>query len=127
MRFSTPRKVLAIGAVFLLLAGFAALVPGATNTGPPAAEAETLIPRLRAAGLVREGYPLPVLIGGWSAPDAITGAAQVWLVGTDLFDLHYREVWTYLYALAALVITFDIWSGAIRRRLVGHALSRRYK
>ncbi len=57
MRFSTPRKVLAIGAVFLLLAGFAALVPGATNTGPPAAEAETLIPRLRAAGLVREGYP----------------------------------------------------------------------
>ncbi|MEZ5302747.1 MAG: ABC transporter permease subunit [Verrucomicrobiales bacterium] len=42
-------------------------------------------------------------------------------------NLHYREVWTYLYALAALVITFDIWSGAIRRRLVGHALSRRYK
>ena len=49
--FSTPLKVLAIGAVFLLLAGFAVLVPGATKTGPPVATAESLIPRLRAAGL----------------------------------------------------------------------------
>ncbi len=30
---------------------------------------------------------------------------------------NYGEVWTYLYTLAALVILFDAWSGAVRRRL----------
>jgi phosphonate transport system permease protein len=31
---------------------------------------------------------------------------------------NYGEVWTYLYALLALVIAFDLWSGAVRRRLL---------
>ncbi|MEM1206716.1 MAG: ABC transporter permease subunit, partial [Acidobacteriota bacterium] len=31
-------------------------------------------------------------------------------------NLHYREVWTYLYALVALVVILDAWSGAYRRR-----------
>lgn len=31
---------------------------------------------------------------------------------------HYRETWTYLYAIAALVALADWWSGAMRRRLV---------
>ncbi len=30
---------------------------------------------------------------------------------------NYGEVWTYLYTLALLVILFDAWSGAVRRRL----------
>jgi phosphonate transport system permease protein len=29
----------------------------------------------------------------------------------------YGEVWTYLYVLIALVLAFDVWSGAIRSRL----------
>ncbi len=33
-------------------------------------------------------------------------------------NAHYREVWTYLYAMFILVIVFDWWSGAIRRRMV---------
>ena len=33
-------------------------------------------------------------------------------------NLHLREVWTYLYTLLALVIVFELWSGALRRRLV---------
>lgn len=33
-------------------------------------------------------------------------------------DLRYREVWSYLYAIAALVFAFEAWSGALRRRLV---------
>jgi phosphonate transport system permease protein len=33
-------------------------------------------------------------------------------------NLHYREVWTYLYALIALAIALDLWSGALRRRWV---------
>lgn len=31
-------------------------------------------------------------------------------------NLYYAEVWTYLYALLALVIVSDAWSGALRRR-----------
>ncbi len=31
---------------------------------------------------------------------------------------HYGEVWTYLYALFLLVLVFDWWSGAMRRRFV---------
>jgi phosphonate transport system permease protein len=31
---------------------------------------------------------------------------------------NFGEVWTYLYALIALVVVFDAWSGALRRRFV---------
>lgn len=33
-------------------------------------------------------------------------------------NAYYGEVWTYLYTLFALVVVFDAWSGALRRRLV---------
>ena len=33
-------------------------------------------------------------------------------------NLHYAEVWTYLYALAALVVAVELWSGALRARFV---------
>lgn len=33
-------------------------------------------------------------------------------------NLHYREVWTYLYALIATCALIELWSGALRRRLV---------
>ncbi len=32
-------------------------------------------------------------------------------------ERHYHEVWSYLYALLALIVVFDYWSGAVRRRL----------
>ncbi len=32
-------------------------------------------------------------------------------------DLHYREVWTYLYALLTIVVLLELWSAALRRRL----------
>lgn len=31
---------------------------------------------------------------------------------------NYGEVWTYLYVLFAMIILFDLWSGAVRTRLV---------
>jgi phosphonate transport system permease protein len=34
-------------------------------------------------------------------------------------EQHYREVWTYLYALILLLVLMDAWSGAMRRRLLG--------
>ena len=34
-------------------------------------------------------------------------------------DGAYRTVWTYLYAMIALVLVLEAWSAAIRRRLVG--------
>ena len=33
-------------------------------------------------------------------------------------NLHYREVWTYLYMLMALVVGIELWSGALRRSFV---------
>ncbi len=33
-------------------------------------------------------------------------------------NLHYREVWTYLYALVAVVLLLEGWSAALRRRFV---------
>lgn len=33
-------------------------------------------------------------------------------------NLHYREVWTFLYALIVLVIVLDAWSARLRRRFV---------
>ena len=38
-------------------------------------------------------------------------------IAASFENLHYAEVWTYLYVLVALVIVFDWWSGAVRRRL----------
>lgn len=35
----------------------------------------------------------------------------------SLDDLHYREVWTFVFFLVALVVLVDAWSGVIRRRL----------
>ena len=33
-------------------------------------------------------------------------------------NLHYREVWAYLYALIALVLALEAWSSGLRRRFV---------
>ena len=33
-------------------------------------------------------------------------------------NLHYREVWTYLYAMLALVLLLEGWSAQLRRRFV---------
>ena len=33
-------------------------------------------------------------------------------------SLHYREVWTYLYALLALILLLELWSSQLRRRVV---------
>jgi len=33
-------------------------------------------------------------------------------------NVHYREVWTYLYALFAVVLLFELWSSQLRRRVV---------
>jgi phosphonate transport system permease protein len=33
-------------------------------------------------------------------------------------NLHFAEVWTYLYLLMALVVGIELWSGALRRRFV---------
>lgn len=40
-------------------------------------------------------------------------------IAASFENLHYGEVWTYLWALVALVAVVDLWSGALRRRLVG--------
>lgn len=39
-------------------------------------------------------------------------------IAASFENLHYGEVWTYLYTLIALVIVVDVWSAGLRRRLV---------
>lgn len=39
-------------------------------------------------------------------------------IATSFENLHYGEVWTYLYTLFVLVLIIEVWSGALRRRLV---------
>jgi len=39
-------------------------------------------------------------------------------ISASFENLHYGEVWTYLYAMLLLVVVADRWSGAVRRRLV---------
>ncbi|MFO1011095.1 MAG: ABC transporter permease subunit [Planctomycetota bacterium] len=39
-------------------------------------------------------------------------------ISASFENLHYGEVWTYLYALCALVLGVEAWSGALRRRFV---------
>jgi len=39
-------------------------------------------------------------------------------ISASFENLHYGEVWTYLYTLIALVIVVDVWSAGLRRRLV---------
>jgi phosphonate transport system permease protein len=41
-----------------------------------------------------------------------------YFIRTSFENLNYGEVWTYLYALLALVIAIDAWSGRLRRRFV---------
>ena len=38
-------------------------------------------------------------------------------------NAYYGEVWTYLYVLLILVVGFDLWGGALRRRLRGEVSS----
>ena len=37
-------------------------------------------------------------------------------ISASFDNLYYREVWTYLYALIALVVLVETWSGRLRRR-----------
>ena len=39
-------------------------------------------------------------------------------IAASFENLHYGEVWTYLYTLFALVLVVEAWSGGLRRRLV---------
>jgi phosphonate transport system permease protein len=39
-------------------------------------------------------------------------------IAASFENLHYGEVWTYLYTLFALVLVVEAWSGQLRRRLV---------
>jgi phosphonate transport system permease protein len=41
-----------------------------------------------------------------------------YFVKASFENLHYREVWTYLYALVALVLVLELWSALLRRRFV---------
>ena len=79
-----------------------------------------------AFGLVPAALPDMVAYAFYRFECAIRSAAVLGFFGYETlgFEIrqsfassNYGEVWTFLYVLLGLVVAFDLWSGAVRRRL----------
>ncbi|MCA8943113.1 MAG: ABC transporter permease subunit [Planctomycetes bacterium] len=79
-------------------------------------------------GLLPRALPDMIAYSFYRFECALRASAVLGFFGYGTLGLHlyqsfvssnYGEVWTLLYALFAVVIGFDLWSGAIRRRLIG--------
>lgn len=79
-------------------------------------------------GLVARALPDMAAYGFYRFECALRSAAVLGFFGFETIGLYlrqsfkslnYGEVWTYLYTLIALVLVFDWWSGAMRRRVAG--------
>ncbi len=84
-------------------------------------------PQVFAYALVPRALPDLTAYSFYRFECAIRSAAILGFFGFPTLGLYirqsfratnYGEVWTYLYVLIFLVVLFDAWSGAVRRRLV---------
>ena len=78
-------------------------------------------------GLVQRALPDMTSYAFYRFECALRSAAVLGFFGIPTLGLfvqqsfanaHYREVWSYLYAMFALVAAVEGWSGAVRRRMV---------
>ncbi len=81
-----------------------------------------------AFGLVARALPDMTAYAFYRFECALRSSAVLGFFGFETLGLYlrasfdslaYGEVWTYLYVLIGLVVVFDVWSGAVRRRLHG--------
>ena len=77
-------------------------------------------------GILPRALPDLVTYSFYRFECALRASAVLGFVGIETIGLyielsheefHYREIWTYLYLLLALIIVVDLWGAAIRRRL----------
>ena len=80
-----------------------------------------------AFGLLPRALPDLIAYAFYRMECAIRSAAILGFFGYPTLGLYirqsfsstnYGEVWTYLYALILIVLLFDVWSFAVRRRVV---------
>lgn len=81
-----------------------------------------------AVGLIPRALPDMIAYAMYRFECALRASAVLGFFGIPTFgyfialsfeNLQYREVWSYLYALLALVLVVDWWSGVVRHRLLG--------
>ena len=84
-------------------------------------------------GLVPRALPDMTAYAFYRFECALRASAVLGFFGFETLGLYlrqsfasanYGEVWTHLYVLIALIIGFDVWSGAVRRRLTGGTIER---
>lgn len=123
----------AVLALAIPYGGTLAKVFGEMLDEEPRAPAEALLAlgatraSIFALGIVPGVTPNLLAYGFYRFECALRSAAVMGFFGLPTIGLslslawgesHYREVWTYLYALTALVLVFELWSSALRRRFV---------
>lgn len=78
------------------------------------------------AGILPRALPDLVTYSFYRFECALRASAVLGFVGIETIGLyielsheefHYREIWTYLYLLLAMIIVVDLWGAAIRKRL----------
>jgi phosphonate transport system permease protein len=123
----------AVLALAIPYGGTLAKVFGEMLDEEPRAPAEALLAlgasraSIFALGIVPGVMPNLLAYGFYRFECALRSAAVMGFFGLPTIGLslslawgesHYREVWTYLYALTALVLVFELWSSVLRRRFV---------
>jgi phosphonate transport system permease protein len=77
-------------------------------------------------GILPRAMPNLVSYSFYRFECALRSSAVLGFVGIETIGLYielsheefyYREVWTYLYLLIAMIVVVDLWGAAIRRRL----------
>jgi phosphonate transport system permease protein len=77
-------------------------------------------------GILPQALPNLITYSFYRFECALRASAVLGFVGIETIGLyielsneefHYREIWTYLYLLLALIVIIDIWGAAIRKRL----------
>ena len=86
-----------------------------------------------AFGLLTRVLPDMIAYAFYRFECALRSSAVLGFFGFETIGLYLRqstnslawgEVWTYLYVLIAMIVAFEAWSGAVRRRLVEGARAR---
>ena len=98
---------------------------GSTNLQRLGAGASGL--QVFAVGLVPSALPDMIAYAFYRFECALRSAAILGFLGVPTLGVLikqafkfgvYGEAWTHLYVLLVMIVVFDVWSGAVRRRMV---------
>jgi phosphonate transport system permease protein len=96
----------------------AALVLRAAGAGPVQVFSIGLLPRALPDMAANTLYQFECALRSSTVLGFFGFPTLGYAISASFENLYYGEVWTYLYALLALIVAVEWWSGAIRRRMV---------